>query len=223
MADDNLPLVPPDSRADQGLDLASKLVTVLDVAVPGLGGVFGSFLSGWATQRRIERITEVVDAIGAEFRGFKSGYVKTDEFGELFEKVLRQAAEERNEAKRRVYRDFILNAIRRPGQPYDEQVLILRTIDDLHPDHIRVLRAMAQEPGVAASMGIGSPRQTLARRLPDIPMDRVEDLVRELNARGITKLDRLRTTMTARGAEDLRSDIMSLGRKVLDSIAEREP
>jgi hypothetical protein len=37
----------------------------------------------------------VIDAIGVEFHDFKSEYVKTDEFGELFEKVLRQAAEER--------------------------------------------------------------------------------------------------------------------------------
>jgi hypothetical protein len=49
MADDDLRLVPPESRADHALDLAAKLVTVLDAAVPGLGGVFGSMLGGWAT------------------------------------------------------------------------------------------------------------------------------------------------------------------------------
>jgi hypothetical protein len=220
MADDDLHLVPPDSRADQALDLASKLVTALDVAVPGLGGVFGSVLGGLATQRKINRITEVVDAIGVEFHDFKSDYVRTDEFGELFEKVLRHAAEERNEEKRRLYRNFIVNAIRQPKEPYDERLRVLRIIGELHPDHVRVLMAITQEPGATDSHGIGSPRQTLAGRLPGVALNRVEELVAELDARGLARLEqRLRTMMTARGAADLRSSITPLGQRMLDAIS----
>jgi hypothetical protein len=219
--DDELPLVPDETRTDLALDAVSAAVSM----VPWLGGPLSAVLSGASFGRRIDRVKEVVTTLAIQLQNFKSEaseqYVKTDEFHELFEKALRSAAEERNEDKRRIYRDFIVNAIRQPSQsPYDERVRILRVIEDLDLDHIRVLRAIAQEPGPIDPHGIGSPSQTLAGRVGGIPMERIEELVHELNSRRITKLERLRVTMTARGATDLRTDITTLGRQVLDMIGE---
>jgi hypothetical protein len=216
--DDDLPLVPEDTRADLALDAVSAAVGL----VPWLGGPLSAVLGGFSTSRRIDRVKEVVTSLAIQLQNFRSEateqYVKTDEFHELLEKALRRAAEERNEDKRRVYRDFIINAIRKPSQPYDDRVRLLRIIDDLGPDHIRVLTAIAQEPGLIDPNGIGSPVETLARRLPSISDERIEELVQKLNDLGATKLSRFRVSMTARGAIDLRTAVTPLGQQVLDVI-----
>ena len=50
---------------------------------------------------------------------------------------------------------------------------------------------------------IGNPRDTLARRVPGLSRDQIEEWVQQLNSLRLTKLERMRVTMTGRGAEDL--------------------
>ncbi len=210
--------VPEDTRTDQAIELAG----VATAAIPWLGGPISAVLSGVSFGRKIDRVKEVVNGILADLRELRSDvsekYVQTDEFQELLEATLRRASEEHNEEKRRIYRDFVVNAIRRPGDSYDDQLRILRTLEDLSLDHIRLLRAMAQEPAqLTSSFGIGSPSQTLSKRLGGVQRERLDELVADLNARRLANLQGLHTTMTAHGAEDLRSAITPFGRKVLDA------
>lgn len=105
-------------------------------------------------------------------------YVKSDEFSELVENTLLQAANERSEEKRLVYRDFLVGTIISPGEPYDDQIRFLKMLEDMQPDHVRVLRVMLQDP--TRGDEISSRMQTLVKRLPDIPRNRLEELVNDL-------------------------------------------
>lgn len=210
--------VPEDTRTDQALELAG----IASAAIPWLGGPLSAVLSGVSFGRKIDRVKEVVNGIVADLHQFKSEasekYVQTDEFQDLLEAALRRASEERNQEKRRIYVDFVVNAIRRPGEPYDDQLRVLRTLEELHPDHLRLLAAVAHDPGkLTSSFGIGSPSQTLSKRLGGIPRERLEELVADLNGRRLTNLQSLHTTMTAHGAEDLRHAITPFGRRVLEA------
>lgn len=131
--------VPEDTRTDQALAIAG----IATAAIPWLGGPLSAVLSGVSFGRKIDRVKEVVNGIVTDLREFRSEaserYVQTDEFQELLEAALLCASEERNEEKRKVYRDFVVNAIRRPGEPYDEQLRVLRTLEELDPDHIWLL------------------------------------------------------------------------------------
>ncbi len=214
--------VPENTRTDQALELAGVVTAV----IPWLGGPLSAVLGGMSFGRKIDRVKEVVNGIVADLHEFKSEasekYVQTDEFQDLLEATLRRASEERNEEKRRVYRDFVVNVIRHPGESYDDQVRVLRTLEDLSVDHIRLLVAFAQDPGpLPSSFGIGSPSTTLAKRLGGMPRERLDELVSDLNSRRLTNLQSLHTTMTAHGAEDLRHAITPFGRKVLDAACHR--
>lgn len=211
--------VPEDTRTDQALELAG----IATSAIPWLGGPLSAVLSGVSFGRKIDRVKEVVNGIAADLHEFRSEasekYVQTDEFQDLLEAALRRASEERNEEKREIYRDFVVSAIRRPGEPYDDQLRVLRTLEELDPDHLRLLAAVAQDPGPpTSSFGIGSPSSTLSKRLGGIRRDRLEELVADLNGRRLTNLQSLHTTMTAHGAEDLRHAITPLGRRVLEVV-----
>jgi hypothetical protein len=148
--------VPEDTRTDQALELAGTAASV----VPWLGGPLSAVLSGISFGRKIDRVKEVVNGVVADLHEFRSevseGYVQTDEFQDLLEAALKRASEERNEEKRKIYRDFVVNAIRRPGGSYDDQLRVLRTLEELTPDHLRLLAAVAQAPP-KLSGGIGSP------------------------------------------------------------------
>jgi hypothetical protein len=155
--------------------------------------------------------------------GFKSEvsekYVKTEDFEELLEQTLKRVADERNEEKREVYRVFITEAIESPGESYDEQIRFLRTLEELQPDHLRVLRALSQSPDPNPGM-MGSPNQTLRRRLTELEEARISDLISQLNDLRVTNLTSLKVMMTGLGAEDLRHSITLYGQRLLRYIGE---
>jgi len=216
MTDDNAKLVP-----------ATKIETALDVAafvgsaVPWIGGPVSNVLGGMSLGRKLSRVREVLLGLASGLSEFKSEvsekYVKADEFEELLEQTLKRAAEERDEEKRRIYRTFLTDAIKSPGEPYDEQIRFLRTLEELQPDHLRLLRALSQAPDPNPSM-MGSPNQTLRRRLPELDETRIGDLISQLNGLRVTNLTSLKVTMTGHGAEDLRHSVTPYGQRFLRYI-----
>ncbi len=210
-----------------GLAVTTKTETALDIAaavastIPWIGGPVGSVLSGMSLGRKMSRVREVLMGLAEELSGFKSTvseeYVRTEEFEELLEQTLKRAAEERSEEKRRIYRDFLIDAISSPGEAYDEQIRFLRTLEELQPDHLRLIRALHQSPSPSPGM-MGSPNQTLRRRLPEFDEERIGDLLAQLNDLRLTNLSSLKVMMTGHGAEDLRHSITAYGQRFLRYI-----
>lgn len=204
-----------------GSEIALDIASFISSAVPWIGGPVSNVLSGVSFGRKISRVQEILEGIAHDLGNFKSEvserYVKTDEFEELLEKTLRKAAEERDEAKRRIYRSFIVEAVKSPGEPYGEQIRFLRTLEEIQPDHIKVLRALGQTPdsNPIMSMGAGSRIQTLSERLKDMDENRIEDLINQLNDMRVTKLNSLKMMVTWSGAQRLEHFITPYGKRFL--------
>jgi hypothetical protein len=214
-------LVPKRAPGDIALDIA----TVVSSAVPWLGGPVSAVLGGVSFGRKYDRVREVLNGVADDLREFKSDasqqYVRTEDFEELLERTLRQAADERSEEKRRIYRAFLTDAIESPGEPYNEQLRFLRHLDELQPDHLRVLKALSAAPEGGNGIS-GSPLQTLSGRLPTIQRDRVEELVGQLNDLRVTDMTSLKTMMTFAGAQDLRHSLTVYGRRLLGLLLHSE-
>jgi len=218
--DDDRPLPAPCGRAEDVLDTVALVASVASVFEP-LGGVVAGLLSGFSTDRKLLRVHEVLVGLAQDLKDAQSGaaeqYVKTEDFAELLEKTVRAAAEERNESKRRPLRAFLVGAAIVQA-PYDEQVRVLRVLEEVQPQHVPILRAMDQEP-VDEDRLMGSQLQTLHRRL-GLPREVIEELVvqlHDLRLVGLTR-DSLHTVMTAMGAGDLRRWISPLGRRLMDYL-----
>lgn len=215
MTEEGKDLVPASTPAETALDVIALVTSI----APWIGSPVSLVLSGMSVNRKLGRIREVLKGVAEELKDFKSeaseAYVKTEEFEELLERTLRQAADERDEEKRRIYKNFLIGAIESPGEPYDEQIRFLRTIEEIQPDHIKVLRAMNQEPPAEPTFYMGAPASVLHNRLPDIPEDRLKDLVSQLNDLRITSAGSLNTLMSGHGAENLRSFITPYGQRFL--------
>jgi pyruvate-formate lyase-activating enzyme len=223
MSDDNVKdkqeLVLASTRTEKTLDVAAMGSNV----VPWIGGVVAAVLSGMSANRKLGRVREVLEGVANDLKDFKSevseSYVKTEEFEELLEKTLLKAADERSDEKQRVYRNFLVDTIESPGQSYDEQLRFLRALEELQPDHIKVLRAFIQgkvDPSLMAS----SPGQTLVARLPDIPEERVRELVSQLNDMRITNMTSFHVLMTGAGAQNLQHYITPFGQRLMSFIKE---
>lgn len=210
-------MVPLTTTGEAALDTAAALSGM----IPVLGGPISNVLSGLAQDQRMGRVNEVLQGLSNQLKELSQEseqYVKTEDFQDLVEETLRRVYRERNEEKRRIYRDFLIGAIQSPGEPYDEQMRFLRALEQIQPDHIRVLRALMQETDPETNVLMGSPGQTLERRLPEMPTERIADLVSQLNDLRITNLGTLNVMMTGRGAEDLRSTITVFGKRFVDFL-----
>lgn len=203
--------------AERVLDLASAIANL----VPLIGGPAANILDGIAGARKEARILEVLQGVSDDLRDFQShaaeAYVKTEDFADLLEHTLRQAAQERSAEKRVLYRNILTMAITHPGGNYDEQRRFLKTLEDLASDHLVLLRALGREPEPVFG-NIGSPMQTLRTRLPEFSEGQIDQLVGELNALRITAMGSLRVMMTSQGAADLRHSITAYGRQFLDYV-----
>ncbi|MBW7997175.1 MAG: hypothetical protein FVQ81_11525 [Candidatus Glassbacteria bacterium] len=219
MTDEGKELIRAPTKVETALDIAS----LVGSAVPWIGGPVSNVLSGMSFGRKLGRVREVLEGVAADLAEFKSEvseeYVRTEEFEDLLEQALRRASEERSEEKRRMYRAFLSDAIEAPGESYDDQLRLLRTFEELQPDHLRVLKIMSQEPGSDPGM-MGSPIQTLRERLLEFDDARIEDLVAQLNDMWITNLGSLKVMMTGRGAADLRHVVTEYGQRLLRYILE---
>lgn len=67
-------------------------------------------------ERKMERVGEVLEGLAQDLKNFHSeaseSYVRSDQFQDLLERTLRQAADERNDEKRRIYRLFLKEQLR---------------------------------------------------------------------------------------------------------------
>jgi hypothetical protein len=219
MPENRKDLIPATTKTETALDVAAFVGS----AVPWIGGPVSNVLSGMSLGRKFARVREVLEGLTSDLSDFKSEvsekYVKTEDFEELLEQTLKRAADERNEEKRQIYRYFLTNAIESPGEPYDEQIRFLRTLEELQPDHLKVLRALSKPPDPDPGM-MGSPDQTLRQRLPDLEGKRIEELITQLNDLRVTNMTSLKTMMTGRGAADLRHSITSYGQRFMQYIVE---
>ncbi len=219
MSDKHPELVPATTTAETALDVAAFVGS----AIPWIGGPVSNVLGGMSAGRRMARVREVLEGLVEDLTDFKSEvseeYVKTEDFEELLEQALRRAADERSEEKRGIYKSFLSYAIESPGEPYDEQIRFLRTLEAIQADHIRVLRGLSMEPSLNPG-SMGSPNQTLCKRLPDFNEERIAELIAQLNDMRVTNLTTLKIMMTGHGAEDLRHAVTAYGQRFLQHLAE---
>jgi len=201
------------------------LATVSEFA-PELGGVVSNVLSGAASKRRTERIRSALGYVlqlVADVSTEQKNYVRSEDFEDLVIETLSRVEAERSEEKRRAYGRMLASAVTRVGEPgYDEQRRYLRVLEELQPDHLRLLAAITEEPDatVATSSSI---RETLEIRLADMPQEHIRNLVEQLDRIAVTNMGSLSAIMTPGGAADLRSRLTPFGERFVAYIAEEPP
>lgn len=217
MTENEKELFASSTKAESALDV----VSLISSAVPWIGGPISNVLGGMSLGRKLGRVSEVLESIANDVQDIESdvskNYVKTEEFEDMLEQALKRVGEERNKEKRHLYKAFLTDAIKSPGEVYDDQLRLLRTFEELMPDHLYLLKAMYQEPDSDPGM-MGSPEQTLKKRLPQFSEQEIEEMVNQLNDMRVTNLINFKMMMTASGASDLRHVVTEYGKRIIAYI-----
>lgn len=222
MADDAGRRGPDDLTTADPVDDYLSLATLLSTVVPVFGGAVGHVFSEWAAARRVQRLREVLLGVTEDVKRLsaqvRDEYVRSEEFEELLDHALRRVAVERHEEKRGLFRAFLFETIT-TAPAYDEQLRVLRVLEELQAAHIALIRAVLQEPDPRHIDGISASQiGTLKRRMPGFTDEQIGDLVAQLNDLRIVKLGSLNTMMTARGAGDMRGTVTPFGQRFVQYI-----
>ena len=212
-----------DIEASRG-DRALAISALVSSAVPWIGGPVSNVLGGMLTERKIDRVKELLTGLAEDLQNFKSEvseeYVLTEEFEDLLDQTLRRLTRERSKEKRNLYRGFLRDAVTIPKHDaYDQQIQILQVLEQVTLGHMTILKALAQPPGDPHNMLSGSPMNSLQKRCDNLNREEIQELVGQTNALRLTNLTSLMTMMTATGAEDLRHNITALGRELLQYLS----
>ena len=204
------------SREDKVLAISA----IVSSAVPWIGGPVSNVLSGMVTERKIDRVREVLMGLTEDLENFQSEvseeYVKTEEFEDLLDEALRRVARERSEEKRELYRGFLRHTVKVPSDiAYDRKIQILQMLEQVTPGHMAILKALSQTPGEPTNLMMGSPINTIETRADNLSREEIQELVGQTNALRLTNLTSLMVMMTGTGAEDLRPSITRLGNELL--------
>ena len=208
-------------------DTALAISAFVSSAVPWIGGPVSNVLGGMVTERKIDRVKEVLTGLTEDLENFQSEvseeYVKTEEFEDLLDETLRRVARERSENKRQVYRGFLRHTVKLPNDgAYDRRIQILQTLEQVTPGHMTILKALSQTPGDPTNLMTGSPINTIANRAADLSREEIQELVDQTNVLRLTNQTSLMVMMTATGAEDLRPSITQLGNELLRYLNNNE-
>ncbi len=205
-----------------GTEATLEIAAAFASAAPWVGGPISSYMVGKANDRKFRRVADELKKLADDMRRVESDtakhYVKTEEFEDLLDVTMQKIATEQSETKRALYRAFLANTAASPGEPWAEKQRFLRTLEEIEPEHVRLLKALMQQPKVDLEpFGYGSVSQTLRRRAPEIA-NRIDDLARELDRMGLTSVGQTGGMMTANGAEDLRGRVMPYGQRFLQYV-----
>jgi phage-related tail protein len=200
-----------------GTEVALEITAAFAGAAPWVGNAISNYLTGRATDRKFHRIAEELKRLAEDMKRVESEtakqYVRTDEFEDLLDLTMRKIADERSEAKRKMYRAFLANTAASPGEPWAEKQRMLRTLEEVEPEHVRLLKALIQEPRHdLAPMALGSVFSTIRERAPEI-IGRLDELVRDLDRMGLANVGVTGGMMTGYGAQDLRGRVTSYGQR----------
>lgn len=218
MSNERKEILPTTTKEETALDLGATLANL----APWIGNPVASVLTGFSRDRKMSRVADALSTMYEKIHDLESvasEYVKTDQFQDLLEVGLRQVQLEGNSEKRIIYGLLLAEDIASCGENYDERQRFLRVLEEIQPTHISMLRAIIEKPRVVPPGSVGgSIGETLRRRLPDMPRDKIKDILEQLGNMHLIRPPSLGTIMTANGAENLHSLLTPFGQKFVNYL-----
>lgn len=195
----------------------AELVSLVTSAAPWIGGPVSEIVGGVATNLKIKRVTQFIKHVLAHAEALHTEaaeeFVRLEDFVDILEKTTSAVADERSEAKRVLFANFILNNISHPQLSYDFRLKCLRLLSEVNTRHLELLDTLLRQPTAQElNMSISAPITTIRNRALGIRED-LAAIIHETNTLGLTNIrdNYLNTNMTGDGAAKLHHAVTPLG------------
>lgn len=176
---------------EREIDRAFDIISAIASVVPYIGGPLSNILSGISNKRKCERLKHFIEELRDELekQGSKisESYVKTEEYEEILEETLSRVTRERSNKKQRMYKDFLMNAMINPEETtYDVKRRIIRVLEDIQVDDIKVLNTILTKLQKSPNGQTGLQFPSLLSQLSEMERDHAQAIVFHLNGLGLT-------------------------------------
>lgn len=218
-------------QTDRPVENLGQAGAVLIQLLPGLGILLGAYVGDSINNLHRERLDTLLESIVHDLshtqQKMNTKFVRSTDLPDLFGQIIPRVQQERNEDKRRYYKNILLGAVTSDSvDPYDEAVKYVKTLEELQPVHIVVLRAVAvevpKEESWKRDWSSDFLINTLLERLPQIPKNQFPEILEDLNHTRVTKfkIDSLSLAMTGASAANLRSRMTEYGKAFVKFVLE---
>ena len=144
MNDDNNSLAPPAEIKNKAVDYIASGAKALVGAVPFIGSLLAEVAGNVIPNQRIERITQFASLLEARIRGLEENHIrdafKDEEFTDLLEEALHQAARSISPERRQYLASLVANSITSEAIEHNESKHLLRILGELNDIEIVWLR-----------------------------------------------------------------------------------
>jgi len=135
--------------------------------IPFVGGSIGSILADVLAERKQQRLNEFLNQLSADLENQKSNinnaFIQQDDFLDLFELSAKKVMSERNETKRVIYKNILVNGITQIDSDFDDLEKFIRMVENTTEKNIYLLKVLS-DPS-AHNNSIGNPASALGHNV----------------------------------------------------------
>ena len=147
-----------------------QAAAVLASTIPTIGGLLSGIVMNTASSRRWQRLLTYLESIEDRLNYLGS---PSDDQEEIVVEILERVIKERSEEKTDCYRNILLNALSSSNFDYDRTLEMVKLVERLTANHMKVLRVISDPVAARAKIGDGvyleRPVSSIAR-LPAIQL-----------------------------------------------------
>ncbi len=201
-------ILPREARSPA--DVAEHILNIVKAGLataPFCGGI-ASLMTDYIPSRRFVRLEEFAGQIASDLNRLQDRVdqdrIKTEEYGFVFERCFRSAADFPQRDKREAFRAILVNSVLPTDLTQDQREFFLNTVERLSAVHLRILKFMGEPRAYLRGMGIpedqirGGFSTFFPVALPGVPLDVIRAAFSDLHSFGFVNTDpSIFDTMTA--------------------------
>ena len=136
-----------------------KIVSnALIAAIPYIGGSINSVMADIAAQRKEARFRELINSLESEInmiRTINKTFITHEDFLDIFENISKHVVNERDAAKRIMYKNLIINSVKDSNANFDKTEKYIRLLENLTINDSIILKIFLDP--IKFNKEIGSP------------------------------------------------------------------
>lgn len=147
---------------EQSLEAAALIAS----SVPAVGGLLSGLVMQTTSSRRWSRLLAYVESIEDKLDGLGT---LSDDQGEIIIEIVERVIKERSQEKTDCYRNILLNALGGDSFDYDETLEMVKLVERLTTNHLKVLQAVSKPAEAKDKLDTGAYVERTAGSVVGLP------------------------------------------------------
>lgn len=150
------------TRPEQFLEAAAVLASI----VPTIGGPISGIVTSATSTRRWNRLLDFLESVETRLSGLED---LSDDQHEIATEILERVVREHSREKTSCYRNILLNGLRAKDMKYDQTMEMLKLVERLTPNHIKVLQVLKDPAAALKTLAPGAYEELRANAVVGLP------------------------------------------------------